>query len=401
MQISPTMIRTPVVMSWKTVGISTKCRMIPEDPEPDRQAPANSLIVHGVFGFLTSPISTTLETVCAGILGWQCELDSNFNPQLRRDFYSLYDWCYQMIWVFSGAPENTENNTMMENNGAETVYCAARGLMQAIWTEDAEAQHDAAHQMIQNGKRLTILRWSESKLPNVKPLIRILMENAHYIDRDWTEDEQAKLKTLGERFMSRGASGARMVHRWWLARFSLVLGDTDDSNDISGQWYIEKATWYPGGFANLPIAQRTVSANACQRTCGVSRTWPWQRIKTGAQSGTRQKWRCTPRCTSSSQGGAFLSSSWPCSLFEVVANQEFCGPCGYVPHVCRNGQWWTNRNAAYIPGFTKSLCICNNTQSRWDGPKSYCSDPCCYNSDDLGIEWATAGICTSCQAWAK
>jgi len=30
-----------------------------------------------------------------------------------------------------------------------------------------------------------------------------------------------------------------MVHRWQLACFSLVLGDTEDRNDISGQWYNE------------------------------------------------------------------------------------------------------------------------------------------------------------------
>jgi hypothetical protein len=36
-----------------------------------------------------------------------------------------------------------------------------------------------------------------------------------------------------------------MVHRWLLARFSLLLGDTNDQNDDSGQWQHESPvdTW--------------------------------------------------------------------------------------------------------------------------------------------------------------
>jgi len=64
-------------------------------------------------------------------------------------------------------------------------------------------------------------------------------ENAHLVDLEWTEDEQAKLKTLVEGYTSWGASGAWRVHRWHLAWFSLELGDTEDRNDVSGQWYNE------------------------------------------------------------------------------------------------------------------------------------------------------------------
>jgi len=52
--------------------------------------------------------------------------------------------------------------------------------------------------------------------------------------RRWSK---SKLKTLVERYTSRGASGAWRVHRWGLACFSLVLGDTEDRNDVSRQWY--------------------------------------------------------------------------------------------------------------------------------------------------------------------
>jgi len=46
-------------------------------------------------------------------------------------------------------------------------------------------------------------------------------------------------KDFVERYISQGASGVWRVHRWRLGCFSLVLGDTEDRNDISGQWYTE------------------------------------------------------------------------------------------------------------------------------------------------------------------
>ena len=74
--------------------------------------------------------------------------------------------------------------------------------------------------------------------------------NAHLVDLEWTEEEQAKLKTLVERYTSQGASGAWRVHRWRLACFSFVLGDTEDWNDVSGQWHIE---WRINSWVDSPI----------------------------------------------------------------------------------------------------------------------------------------------------
>jgi hypothetical protein len=45
-----------------------------------------------------------------------------------------------------------------------------------------------------------------------------------------------------------------------------------------------------------------------------------------------------------------------------------------------------HRNAAQIPRFAKSLCVCNYTQSGWDRPKSHNSKACSNNSDVLGIK---------------
>jgi hypothetical protein len=46
--------------------------------------------------------------------------------------------------------------------------------------------------MIHIAKPWTIRRWSESKLANGKPLVRIPNENVHIVDLEWTEEEQAK-----------------------------------------------------------------------------------------------------------------------------------------------------------------------------------------------------------------
>jgi len=154
-------------------------------------------------------------------------------------FHSLHDWCYQAMWLFSDAPEDPEHETVMEKHGADALYSAVRSLMDTICTEDEEAQQDAAHHMIQIAKPGTIRRCSESQLANGKPMVRIEKENAHLVDLEWTADKQAKLKTLVEGYTSRGSSGEWRVHRWWLAWFSLILRDTEDRNDVSGQWYGE------------------------------------------------------------------------------------------------------------------------------------------------------------------
>ena len=141
------------------------------------------------------------------------------------------------MWLFSGAPKDPENATVMETHCAEALNSAVKSLMHAIRTEDQDSQQNAVHRMIQLAKLRTIRTWSESKLANGKPLVRNPKENAHHVDLEWTEEEQAKLKTLVERYTSQGASGAWRVHRWRLACFQLVLRGTEDWNDVSRQWY--------------------------------------------------------------------------------------------------------------------------------------------------------------------
>jgi hypothetical protein len=148
-------------------------------------------------------------------VGWQIEINAKIGFKLQvtatPGFHSLYDWCYQTMWLFSDAPEDREDDMAMDPHGADELYSAVIRLMHAIWTEDKEAQQDVAQRMIENEKPWTRRRWSESKLANGKPLVLIRKENAHLVDLEWTEDEQAKHMALVEKYTSRGSSGAWRV----------------------------------------------------------------------------------------------------------------------------------------------------------------------------------------------
>jgi len=92
-------------------------------------------------------------------------------------------------------------------------------------------------QTIQVPKLSTIHMWSKLKLANRIPLIRIPKEKAFLIKIQWTGNQQPELKTLVERFTLWRASVAGRIQTWQLACCSWVLGDTEDRNDSSGQWY--------------------------------------------------------------------------------------------------------------------------------------------------------------------
>jgi hypothetical protein len=142
-----------------------------------------------------------------------------FKPQVTATmgFHSLYDWCFQRVWLLSDTPENPADDTVLEKHGAEELYSAEKSLIHAIRTEHEEAQQGVTLRMIQIAMPWSFRRWLESKLAKGQPLVQIPQEYAHRIDLEWTEIAQEDLKTLGERYTSRGASEAWRVHRWWLA----------------------------------------------------------------------------------------------------------------------------------------------------------------------------------------
>jgi len=209
--------------------------------------------------------------------------------------------------------------------------------MHAIQTKDEEAPQDAAHWMIQMVKVRIMRRWSELKLMNRKLLVRIPKDNAHLIDLQWTDNQQAKLKTLVKNYPFRGTLEECRVHGLQLAYLWLVMRDTEDRNDISGQWYnawprdawVDSAIIWCWREKLLPILvnEPTQYPEPDQHNKSREGLHPHQDRNENA----------LPWCTSS-EGSAILSCSWPNSSFEVVANQVFCGSCGYIPHVCRNGQ---------------------------------------------------------------
>ena len=65
-----------------------------------------------------------------------------------QGFHLLCEWSFQMMWLFSDAPGDSKDDTVMEKHGAKALYSAVKSLMHAIWTKDEEAQQNAAHWMI-------------------------------------------------------------------------------------------------------------------------------------------------------------------------------------------------------------------------------------------------------------
>ena len=110
-------------------------------------------------------------------VGWRIATNARIGFKLQVSatpgFHSLYDWCYQTMWLFSGAPKEPEDETVMEMHGANALYSGVKSMMHAIWTEDKDNQQDAAHRMIQIAKPWMTRRWSESKITKGKPLVWI------------------------------------------------------------------------------------------------------------------------------------------------------------------------------------------------------------------------------------
>ena len=235
-------------------------------------------------------------------------------------FHSLYDLCFQMIWRFSGAPEDSENDTVRAKHGAEALYSAVKSLIYAIKTKDKEAHLDATHRMIHIAKPWTICWWSESKLADGKPLIMIPKNNPHLIDLKWTTEEQEHPKTLVERYTSQGASEAWRVYRLWLTCFSLVLGDTEDRNGVSGQWHDEWAldTWVESlifrslreTFFPILVKEPAEYPEPDQDDASRAMLLPEERND-----------NAPPSAPPPHMAVLLLSASWPSSSFQLVANE--------------------------------------------------------------------------------
>jgi len=56
-------------------------------------------------------------------VGWPIAMNARIGFKLQvtatLGFHSLYDWCFQMMWLFSGAPEDPEDETVTEKHSAK------------------------------------------------------------------------------------------------------------------------------------------------------------------------------------------------------------------------------------------------------------------------------------------
>jgi len=98
-------------------------------------------------------------------IDWQIAMNITIEFKLQvtavPGSHSLFNWCYQMMWLFSDAFENLENNSVMEKYCAKALHLVVKSLMHTIHTihtKAKEAQKNATHQMIQNETFLTMRR---------------------------------------------------------------------------------------------------------------------------------------------------------------------------------------------------------------------------------------------------
>jgi hypothetical protein len=78
------------------------------------------------------------------------------------------------MWLISGAPEDPEDDTVIDKDSEDILNNVVKRIMHAIQTDDEEAQQHAVHQMIQIPYHRTLKRWAESILANGKPPFQTL-----------------------------------------------------------------------------------------------------------------------------------------------------------------------------------------------------------------------------------
>jgi len=75
-------------------------------------------------------------------VGWRIATNARIGFKLQvtaaPGFHSLYDWCYQAMWLFSVAPEDQEDETVMEMHGADALYSVVKRMLHAIRTDDQD-----------------------------------------------------------------------------------------------------------------------------------------------------------------------------------------------------------------------------------------------------------------------
>jgi len=77
-------------------------------------------------------------------VGWRITTNARIGFTLQvtatPGVHSLHDWCYPTIWLFSGALEDPEDDTIVEKLGSDALYFAVKSLIDAFRTEDRHTQ---------------------------------------------------------------------------------------------------------------------------------------------------------------------------------------------------------------------------------------------------------------------
>ena len=111
---------------------------------------SNGQLSHCSWGFGIFDQSHCYKT--KNCVGWQIAMNVRIGFKLQvtaiSGFHSLYEWCFETMWLFSGGPEDPEGDTEMEKHSTESLYSALKSLMHAILTDDEHSTQDAVNWMI-------------------------------------------------------------------------------------------------------------------------------------------------------------------------------------------------------------------------------------------------------------
>lgn len=189
-------------------------------------------------------------------------------------FQWLYDCWYQMMWLFSGVPDNPDGDTVILKNGAEEFNSPMKCVMHTIWTEAEEDQHDVAHHIIHIATPWTTRRLSQMKLANREPTCSntdwLCAPYSSGVDFGCACTSEQSCRDINFTACLKSGESSVMVIAMLLEWISRQQGL---------EWhFLTMAQWIAtscfGVFLNLQIAGWDMSAKGSQPTIRISWTWP-------------------------------------------------------------------------------------------------------------------------------
>jgi len=289
MRILPLRSWTAVLRSWKPDGISTLCCMIPWHPERNHQTMANSPTVHWVSGFLTSPVSTRLESICAGRLQRMRKLDSNFKSHLHQDTtHSITG----VIWQCGCFHVPLTIQRMIQG---------WKSIMQSIRfdSEEFDGSYPDRWQRRSTGCCVP----DDKECEDLDDMQVVGIENCPWIitSEDAAGECTSQWSCIAWEWVTKTDGPGEEKH--FTGSFESMQGASmvacmlfvSVGRHIGSQQHISTmvhrmAPWKFGGFADFPMGARDISANVHRQTCRGSRIWQRWQISKGDSSETSDTW---------------------------------------------------------------------------------------------------------------